>query len=201
MEVHQALAALHSLCTEGCARTVRPTCVGVRNVIREFIWTQLLYSSRKFGQVFMTSTVHTDPYTLLIGIPSQKSKFLDYINYGHVLHNLHTTFTNVDLTKLMSDVRQFNWGPIATCTYVPLVAAPIGPAPQATPPVPPRWSAAACASGRGPRRRLQGRERGEGGTEEGKGIERLRSVCVCVCVCVCGREKQFYKCAYVHTLT
>ena len=36
---HQALAALRSLCTEGCARTVPSTCVGVRNVIREFIWT------------------------------------------------------------------------------------------------------------------------------------------------------------------
>ena len=36
---HQALAALRSLCTEGCGRTVRSTCVGVRNVIREFIWT------------------------------------------------------------------------------------------------------------------------------------------------------------------
>ena len=36
---HQALAALRSLCTEGCARTVRSTCVGVCNVIREFIWT------------------------------------------------------------------------------------------------------------------------------------------------------------------
>ena len=36
---HQALAALCSLCAEGCARTVRSTCVGVRNVIREFIWT------------------------------------------------------------------------------------------------------------------------------------------------------------------
>ena len=27
------------VCTEGCARTVRSTCVGVRNVICEFIWT------------------------------------------------------------------------------------------------------------------------------------------------------------------
>ena len=36
---HQALAALRSLCTEGCARTVRSTCVGVRNVICEFTWT------------------------------------------------------------------------------------------------------------------------------------------------------------------
>ena len=37
--VHQALAALRSLCTEGCARTIRSKCVGVRNVICEFIWT------------------------------------------------------------------------------------------------------------------------------------------------------------------
>ena len=37
--VHQALAALRSLCTEGCARIVKSTCVGVRNVICEFIWT------------------------------------------------------------------------------------------------------------------------------------------------------------------
>ena len=36
---HQALAALRSLCTEGCVRTVRSTCVGIRNVICEFIWT------------------------------------------------------------------------------------------------------------------------------------------------------------------
>ena len=36
---HQALAALRSLCTEGCARTARSACVGVCNVIREFIWT------------------------------------------------------------------------------------------------------------------------------------------------------------------
>ena len=36
---HQALAALRSLCTESCARTVRSTWVGVRNVICEFIWT------------------------------------------------------------------------------------------------------------------------------------------------------------------
>ena len=35
----QALVALRSLCTEGCARTVRLMCVGVRNVICEFIWT------------------------------------------------------------------------------------------------------------------------------------------------------------------
>ena len=33
---HQALAALRSLCTEGCVRTVRSTCVGVRSVIREY---------------------------------------------------------------------------------------------------------------------------------------------------------------------
>ena len=60
---HQALAALCSLCTEGCARTVRSTCVGVRNVIREFIWTAATVLSRKFGQVFLTRTVdlHAHP--------------------------------------------------------------------------------------------------------------------------------------------
>ena len=38
-------------------RTVRSTCVGVRNVIREFIWTAILYSSCNFGQVFLACTV------------------------------------------------------------------------------------------------------------------------------------------------
>ena len=33
---HQALAALRSLCTEGCVRTARSTCV---MFTREFIWT------------------------------------------------------------------------------------------------------------------------------------------------------------------
>ena len=56
--VHQALAVLRSLCTEGCIRTARSTCVGVRNVIREFIWTE---AARKFGQVLMTSTVRAMP--------------------------------------------------------------------------------------------------------------------------------------------
>ena len=36
---HQALAALRSLYTEGCVRTVQSTCMGVHNVILEFIWT------------------------------------------------------------------------------------------------------------------------------------------------------------------
>ena len=34
--------------------------MGVRNVIHEFIWTALLYSSHKFGQVFLTRTVRMD---------------------------------------------------------------------------------------------------------------------------------------------
>ena len=60
--MHQALAALHSLCTEGCARTARSTCVGVCYVIREFIWTAaILYSVLKFGQVFFTSTQRKKP--------------------------------------------------------------------------------------------------------------------------------------------
>ena len=52
---HQALAALRSLCTEGCARTIRSTCVAVCNVIHG---PQLLYSSCKFGQIFLMRTVH-----------------------------------------------------------------------------------------------------------------------------------------------
>ena len=57
---HQALAALCSLCTEGCARTVRSTCVGVRNVIREFIWTAatVLFTQVRTG-FFLTCTVRT----------------------------------------------------------------------------------------------------------------------------------------------
>ena len=53
---HQALAALRSLCTEGCIRTAQSTCMGVCNVICEFIWT----AATLLGQVFtcMTSTVH-----------------------------------------------------------------------------------------------------------------------------------------------
>ena len=49
--MHQALAALHSLCTEGCARTIRSMCVGIRNV--NLYGPQLLYSLCKFGQVFL----------------------------------------------------------------------------------------------------------------------------------------------------
>ena len=41
--VHQALAAFHSLCTEGCVRTVRSMCVCIRNVT---CGLQLLYSSQ-----------------------------------------------------------------------------------------------------------------------------------------------------------
>ena len=39
---HQALAALCSLCTESCARTVRSMCVGVRNVYT------LIYMDRSY---------------------------------------------------------------------------------------------------------------------------------------------------------
>ena len=54
--VHQALAALRSLCTEGCARTIRS---GVHNVIHELrIWTAPLYSLCNFGQVFLARTAH-----------------------------------------------------------------------------------------------------------------------------------------------
>ena len=54
---HQALAALRSLCTEGCARTIRSTCVGIRMLHVNLYGLQLLYSLRKFGHVFLTCTV------------------------------------------------------------------------------------------------------------------------------------------------
>ena len=60
---HQALAALRSLCTEGCARTVRSTCVGVRNVIREFIWTA---ATVLFAQV---RTGYFDAYCTYLVLP------------------------------------------------------------------------------------------------------------------------------------
>ena len=62
---HQALAALRSLCTEGCARTARSTCVGVHNVIREFIWTA---ATVLFAQV---RTGYFDAYCSSIGLSSQ----------------------------------------------------------------------------------------------------------------------------------
>ena len=51
---HQALAALRSLCTEGCGRLM---CVGVHNVIHEFIWTAatVLFAQVRTG--FLTRTV------------------------------------------------------------------------------------------------------------------------------------------------
>ena len=52
-----ALAALRSLCTEGCVRTARSTCVGVRNVIREFIWTAAALLCTQIRTGFFTSTV------------------------------------------------------------------------------------------------------------------------------------------------
>ena len=47
----QALAALRSLCTEGCVRTVPSTCVGVCNVIY-MDCSYALYSARNFGHFF-----------------------------------------------------------------------------------------------------------------------------------------------------
>ena len=70
---HQALAALHSLCTEGCARTVRSTCVGVRNVIREFIWTA---ATVLFAQV---RTGFFDAYCTLLTL--YKTLVLPHLSY------------------------------------------------------------------------------------------------------------------------
>ena len=57
LTTHQALAALRSLCTEGCARTFRSTCVGVRNVLHEFIWTAATLLCAQILTGFLTRTV------------------------------------------------------------------------------------------------------------------------------------------------
>ena len=57
--MHQALAALHSLCTEDCARTVQSMCVGTRNVICEFIRTAAtLATLRASLDRFFLGTLH-----------------------------------------------------------------------------------------------------------------------------------------------
>ena len=52
--LYQALAALRSSCTEGY---VRSACLGVHNVVREFMYNvygpQLLYSDHKFRQLIL----------------------------------------------------------------------------------------------------------------------------------------------------
>ena len=51
--------SFRSLCTEGCARTVRLTCVGVRNVICEFIRTAVtLLFAQVWTGFFWVRTVH-----------------------------------------------------------------------------------------------------------------------------------------------
>ena len=69
---HQALAALRSLCTEGCARTVRSMCVGVCIVIREFIWTA---ATTLFAQV---RTGYFDVYCIIV--IARFSMIYGYIN-------------------------------------------------------------------------------------------------------------------------
>ena len=60
--MNQALAALRSLCTEGCVRTVRSTCVGVRNIIHECVWiaATLLFMQVRTG-FFLVRTVYKWP--------------------------------------------------------------------------------------------------------------------------------------------
>ena len=75
---HQALAVLRSLCTEGCARTIRSTCMGVCNMLYVNLYgPQLLYSVRKFGHFFLTFTVPCGPQY----IRSIKYEMLQLIPY------------------------------------------------------------------------------------------------------------------------
>ena len=73
---HQALAALRSLCTEGCARTVRSMCVGVRNVIHEFIWTSatVLFAKVRTGyfDAYCRYTIGKYGSTSYIGMDRKK---------------------------------------------------------------------------------------------------------------------------------
>ena len=77
--MHQALAALRSLCTEGCARAVRSTCVGVRN---EFIWTA---ATVLFAQVW---TGYFDAYCTHINTRTYKNIYT--YTYTHTHMHIHT---------------------------------------------------------------------------------------------------------------
>ena len=86
---HQALAALRSLCTEGCARTARSTCVGICNVIHvcEFIWTAaiLLCAQIRTGfydfhcHVCMYDMYHSSYFTLYVNLSSGSYVFVGLI--------------------------------------------------------------------------------------------------------------------------
>ena len=115
---HQALAALRSLCTEGCARTVRSTCVGVRNVIREFIWTTatLLFAQVRTG-FFWTRTVHRKcllPYFLI-------HTYVHSIN-THICTVHVRTYTHIHLMQYLHEDGYSNCGMIG-CTQPRRVAA------------------------------------------------------------------------------
>ena len=56
------MAAFRSSCTEGCARTIRSTYVGMHNVIREFIWNA---ATVLFAQVILMRTVY-NTYTYVV---------------------------------------------------------------------------------------------------------------------------------------
>ena len=85
---------VHSLCTEGCARTVRSTCVGVRNVIHvcEFIWTAATYTLL-FVQVrtlFFWRTLYMYIRIRIIRSSLENTTYICMYVYTYVHTYLHT---------------------------------------------------------------------------------------------------------------
>ena len=96
---HQALAALRSLCTEGCARTARSMCVGVRNVIRKFIWTAatVLFAQVRTGYFdaycMFIHECGSNSFTLIVTIIEKK--FVTSIFSGVHAHSLKLNHTYI----------------------------------------------------------------------------------------------------------
>ena len=86
---HQALAALHSLCTEGCVRTARSTCMGICNVIREFIWTAAALLCAQIRTGFYMYDFYRVDYYLLSSLNISMHTHNSYVAHTHT----HTHYT------------------------------------------------------------------------------------------------------------
>ena len=114
---HQALAAL---CSEGCARTVQSTCVGVRNV--NLYGLQLLYSARKFEQVFLTRTVRTYTVHVFNSLLNTIIKpLLSRINNGACIFcsiRLYYTYVRTYVHVHIRSISQYTVANIRTIQYI-----------------------------------------------------------------------------------
>ena len=116
---HQALAALRSLCTEGCVRTARSTCVGVRNVIREFIWTTatLLCARIRTGFYDLYRIRTYRMWQLRIEI-----KTFDFVNrqcHGAVMESCDCAFCKL-VTVSLSIYKPHAWNLLCSCSRLRL---------------------------------------------------------------------------------